>query len=71
MKFILNDIDPADFVLAGRAVRWLRDRPKQKDAILQYGEIGQGLTLYVCRRIASISVTNVTQPKKMEVNENG
>ena len=71
MRIILNDIEPADFILAGRAVRFLVDRPERKDALLQYGEVGQGLTLYVCRRIASIAVTNVTQPKKTEVNENG
>jgi hypothetical protein len=59
MKYIVNDVSVEDFVLVGRAIRYLLMFPDRKDCILQYGPIDTGLTLYVKRNKASITVSKV------------
>ena len=55
MRVILRDIEPDDFLLAIRAVKYLMS-VFQKDAILAYGENGNTKDFYVCRNKASITV---------------
>lgn len=57
MRVILKDIDPDDFILATRAVKWLLAQPlSQKDGILAYGDEPKQKIFYVCRNKASITV---------------
>lgn len=55
MRVILHDIDPDDFILAARAVRWLMARPQQREAIIAYGD-EPARNFYVRRNAASITV---------------
>lgn len=59
-RVILAGIETEDFVLAARAVRWLEERPAQKDAILVYGEGDGARKLYVRRNKSSITVSAVS-----------
>lgn len=56
MKIIIHGVDTADFVLVGRAVRYLAAREQQKDAIIVYREGANAVTLYVRRNKGSITV---------------
>ncbi len=46
-------IDPAQYILAARALHWLVSNPEKKDAILSYED---SVTFYVRRNKSSISV---------------
>jgi len=59
VRIIVNDVPPEDFVLVARAVKYLVGQPDKKDAILQYGDVGSGLALYVRRNKSSITVSRV------------
>ena len=54
-RIILKGVDPDDFILATRAVKWLMGQ-FQKDAIVAYGEGSVTKDFYVCRNKASITV---------------
>jgi hypothetical protein len=47
---------PDCLTLAGKAARWIIERPMQKDAILCYGEGVKEVCFYVKRNKSSISV---------------
>lgn len=53
---IIFEGDPVNLYFAGRAAKWLLERPVQKDAILAYGEGTQEVVFYVKRNKASILV---------------
>jgi hypothetical protein len=53
---IIIECVPENLVVAGRAARWLLDRPNHKDAIVAYGEGKNEVAFYVKRNKSSISV---------------
>jgi hypothetical protein len=52
---IIFEGDPSNLILAGRAVKWLMDRPESKDALLAYGD-KEEVVLFAKRNKASISI---------------
>jgi hypothetical protein len=61
MRVIIRDVEPEDFILAIRAVRWLMERVT-KDAIMSYGEDGKARDFYVRRNKSSITVRPCNRP---------
>jgi hypothetical protein len=59
---VIVEAMPEHLLLAGRAAKWLLDRPEQKDAILAYGEGAKEVAFYVKRNKASISVRQNHSP---------
>lgn len=53
---MIFDVQPDNLITAGRAARWLLERPEQVDAILAYGEGKNEVSFYVRRNRASISI---------------
>jgi hypothetical protein len=62
MKIIIRDVEPDDYILAVRAVRWLLGR-FQKDAVISYGESADhdAKDFYVRRNKSSITVRGVSR----------
>lgn len=62
MKIIIAEgILPEERSLSLRAVRWIEDRPAQKDAIICYGD--NAVCFYVKRNRASISVRKISNER--------
>lgn len=66
MKIIVHGVATENFVLVGRAVRYLEQRWQMKDAILVYGEGLKAVTLCVCRNKDSITVRQ-SEPSNAQV----
>jgi hypothetical protein len=58
---IIFEGEPDNLIFASRASKWLLARPKQKDAILAYGEGAQEVVFYVKRNKASILIYQDTR----------
>lgn len=60
-RVILRNVSVSDFVLAGRAVRWLEERPDVRDTIISFGDGPDDERLfYVRRNKSSIAVIGQT-----------
>jgi hypothetical protein len=60
-RVILIDVDPDDFALAARTVKWMeKQAPSQKDGILAFGD-GSTVDFYIRRNKKSLTVRRISR----------